>query len=192
MSIRFRIATHNDDGAFRHATITARQLAAFRQLLREQGDRLGIVLLDPENGQDHFLSYQFDARICPIALATICALFDHDPDVVAVMEEAQYRQRRVTIYPGLHSRDIRVRVSMTSDAGLELYLASADAHALLAGLGLSPDDVGEIGIAPIRERLAHPAVRRRCLETGVAANAERLIHLLALADRDETARLEWA
>lgn len=192
MSIRFRIATHNDDGAFRHATISARQLAAFRQLLREQGDRLGTILLDPENGQHNFLSYQFNAHICPIALATICTLFDHDPDVVAVMEEAQYRQRRVTIYPGLYSRDIRVRVSMTSDAGLELELAEADAHALLASLGLSPDDVGEIGIESIRERLARPAVRRRCLETGVAGIAERLIHLLILADMDKTARLEWA
>lgn len=85
-----------------------------------------------------------------------------------------------------------LRVALTSDLGLELNLATGNAHALLESLGLRADSVGEIPIATMRERLAHPAVQRRVADEGLGNYIARLDRLLASADSDDSARLEWA
>lgn len=192
MSITFRIATTADDQKGPIATISARQLAAFRTFLREQSVRTGSALLDPDAAEDEFLSYHFEARVCPLALAAITRVFDFQTDVISVVEEAQFRCRRVSVYRTEETGTINLRVALTSDRGLELDLASANAYALLEGLGLRPDSVGEIPVDTIRARLANPAVRRRAEEQGVACYLGRLDQLLTTADADDTSRLEWA
>lgn len=188
MSITFRIATAADDQPRPTAAINARQLAAFRTLLREQGERLGTALLDP----DDFLSYRFEARICPLALAAVARVFDFQTDAIAVLEEAQFRCRRVSIYRREELGSIAMAVAFTSDLGLELNLANGNAYALLEGLGFRPDSVGEIPIDTARARIANPAVRRQAAEHGVSHYLDRLDRLLATADTDDTSRLEWA
>ncbi|ARR57846.1 hypothetical protein HY78_30620 (plasmid) [Rhizorhabdus wittichii DC-6] len=192
MSITFRIATAADDLDGPTATINARQLAALRTYLREESVRIGTVLLDPDAAEDAFLSYHFEARVCPLALAALAKVFDFAPDVISVVEEAQFRSRRISVYRCERAGTIHMRMALTSDLGLELDLASSNAYALLESLGLRPDSVGEIPIETIRERLANPAIRRRAAEEGVAGYVERLDRLLATADSDETSRLEWA
>jgi hypothetical protein len=192
MSITFRIATAADDQLGPLATINARQLAAFRTFLREESVRIGTVLLDPDAAEDEFLSYHFEARVCPLALAAISRIFDFQTDVISVIEEAQFRCRRASVYRIEETGTINLRVALTSDLGLELDLASANAIALLEGLGLRPDSVGEIPIDAVRARLANEAVRRRAAEHGVAAYLDRLDQLLATADADDTSRPEWA
>ena len=83
MSITFRIATAADDQPGPVATINARQLAAFRAFLREQGERLGIALLDPDTDAERVLALNFEARICPLAIAAIARVFDYDEAVIA-------------------------------------------------------------------------------------------------------------
>ncbi|MCZ4238175.1 hypothetical protein O4H25_15150, partial [Staphylococcus equorum] len=78
------------------------------------------------------------------------------------------------------------------DHGDELDLAESDANALLEGLGLNPDLVGEIPIDAIRDRLANPAIRHRAEADGISTMLERLERLLAIADADDSLRLEWA
>jgi len=192
MSITFRIATTADDQRGPIATINARQLAAFRAFLREESVRTGTVLLDPDAAEDAFLSYHFEARVCPIALAAVTRIFDYQTDVISVVEEAQFRCRRVRVYRVEEGGTINMRVALTSDQGVELDLTPANAYALLEGLGLRPDSVGEIPIDAMRARLANPAVRRRAEEHGVTHYFERLDQLLATADADDTSRLEWA
>jgi hypothetical protein len=192
MSITFRIATAADDQPGPAATINARQLAAFRAYLREQGERLGIALLDPDNDEERVLALNFEARICPLAIAATARVFDYDQAVIAVLDEAQFRGRRVIVWWYELDRAIRMRVSSTSDAGLELDLATDSAHALLESLALRPDSVGEIPIDTIRERLANPAVRRRADAEGTARYLEQLDRLLGTADMDGATRLEWA
>lgn len=192
MSITFRIATAADDQPRPIAAINARQLAAFRAFLREESERTGTTLLDPDSAEDAFLSYHFEARVCPLALAAVTVIFDFQTDVISVVEEAQFRCRRVSVYRVDESGTINLAVALTSDMGLELDLASANAFALLEGLGLRPDSVGEIPIDTVRARLANPAVRRRAAEHGVTAYLDRLGQLLATADADDTSRLEWA
>jgi hypothetical protein len=192
MSITFRIATTADDQRGPIATITARQLAAFRALLRNESVRTGTVLLDPDAAEDAFLSYHFEARVCPLALAAVTRIFDYQIDVISVIEEAQFRCRRVSVYRVEESGTINMRVALTSDQGVELDLTTANATALLESLGLRPDSVGEIPIDAMRARLANSAVRRRAEEHGIIHYFERLDQLLATADADDTSRLEWA
>lgn len=192
MSIMFRIATAADDQPGPTAIINARQLAAFRSFLREEGERIGIVLLDPDFADDDYLSYRFEARVCPLALAAVARVFDLQTDVITVLEEAQFRSRRVSVYRTGEAGPITLAVGLTSDLGLELDLATANAYALLEGLGLRPDSIGEIPIEAMRDRLANPAVRRSVEERGGAAYLARLDRLLASARTDDTSRLEWA
>ncbi|EZP69816.1 hypothetical protein BV96_03864 [Sphingomonas paucimobilis] len=192
MSITFRIATAADDEARPIAVISARQLAAFRTFLRGEGERIGTVLLDPDAPEDAFLSYRFEARVCPIALASIARLFDFATDVITVVEEAQFRGRRVSVFRDEVAGTINLAVALTTDMGLELDLASSNAFALLESLGLGAKSVGETAIETIRERLASPAVRRHAAEQGIAHYIERLERLVAAAAPDESCRLEWA
>ncbi|ATY34939.1 hypothetical protein [Sphingomonas psychrotolerans] len=192
MSITFRIATAADDLQGPVATINARQLAAFRTFLREESVRTATVLLDPDAAQDEFLSSHFEGRVCPLALASVARVFDYQGDVISVVEEAQFRCRRVSVFRVEETGSIRMRVALTSDVGAELDLTTDNAHALLEGLGLRPDSVGEIPIDTVRARLASPAVRRRAAEHGVTAYLDRLDQLLATAAADDTSRLEWA
>lgn len=192
MSVTFRIATDADDRDGPTAAISACQLAAFRTLLREEGERSGIILadLDPEEA---VLTFDpFEARVCPLALATIARLFDYDEAVIAVVEEAQFRRRRISVHPADQAGAIAMGVALTSDPGHELDLASSNAFALLESLGLRPESVGEIPVDAVRARLAHPAVRRRAAAEGTSAYLDRLDQLLTTADLDDAPRLEWA
>lgn len=192
MSIVFRIITSADQQDRQTAIINARQLAAFRQFLRREGEHLGTVLLDPDYVEDEFLSYRFEARVCPLALASIARIFDYQDDVITVLDEAQFRGRRVSVYREDETGSITLSVGLTSDLGLELDLAYQNAFALLEGLGLRPDSVGEIPADTVRARLADPAVRRHVEAQGAAGYLPRLDRLLATADLDHSSRLEWA
>ncbi|WP_210358967.1 hypothetical protein [Sphingomonas beigongshangi] len=192
MSITFRIATAADEEGSPTAVITARQLAAFRTFLRREGERIGTVLLDPDADKGAFLCYRFEARVCPLALASIARLFDYATDVIAVVEEAQFRGRRASVFRDEATGTINLTVAPTSDAGLELDLASGNAIALLESLGLGTESVGDTAVGTIRQRLASPAVRRRASEQGMTDYIERLERLVASAATDESCRLEWA
>ena len=85
-----------------------------------------------------------------------------------------------------------MRVSPTSDAGLELDLATDSAHALLESLAIRPDDVGEIPVDAIRARLSNPAVRQRADAEGTTRYLDQLNRLVSYADTDSATRLEWA
>ncbi|WP_298089072.1 hypothetical protein [uncultured Sphingomonas sp.] len=192
MSVTFRIATAADDRDGPTAAITTCQLAAFRTFLREQGERYGIVLADPDPDERGFLPNHLEARVCPVALATIARLFDYDEAVITVVEEAQFRRRRISVYPVDQASTLAMGIALTSDLGHELDLASNNAFALLESLGLRPDSVGEIPVHAVLARLSHPAVRRRAMAEGTSTYLDRLDRLLATADPDDAPRLEWA
>ena len=149
-------------------------------------------LLDPDAPEDAFLSYRFEARVCPLSLASIARLFDYATDVITVVEEAQFRGRRVSVFRDEAAGTINLTVALTTDMGLELDLASSNAFALLQSLGLGTESVGETAIETVRERLASPAFRRHAAEQGISHYIERLERLVAAAAPDESCRLEWA
>ena len=188
MSILFRIAVPADDAPEPVAVITARRLAALRRYLRAESDRLGIALIEP----DEILGDRFEARVCPLALAAITGLFDHEPAVISVVEEAQFRGRRISIHHSSTAAEITIRVALTSDCGLELDLAYGNAYALLEALGMEADSVGEIPLDQVRKRLADPATSARAAERGVDHYLPRIERLLASATDSDEARLAWA
>jgi hypothetical protein len=202
MAITFRIATSADELPGAGATITARQFAAFRAFLRAESARMGSELLDSVRMDKEFPADSFDARVCPLALATVAEIFDHATDVIAVVEEAQFRGRRVRVHRKAESTagrsqrrspDSAIRMCVSvSDPGVELDLDDGEAFALLAHLGLRSDCVGEIGVASIRARLANSAIKRRALADGLGDHVERLDRLLESGANDENSRLEWA
>src|SRR3546814_12757316 len=127
MSILFRIALPADDTPAPVAVITARQLAALRRYLRAEGDHMGLALIEP----DEVIGDSFEARVCPLALAAVTGVFDHDPAVLSVVEEAQSRGRRISIHHCASTAELKLRVHLTSAGGLELDLAYGNAHPLL-------------------------------------------------------------
>ncbi|QPI75506.1 hypothetical protein [Sphingobium sp. Cam5-1] len=188
MSILFRIAVPTDELNDPVARISARQLAAFRGYLRAEGDRLGQQLLEP----DEYLGDSFEARVCPLALAAVTARFDHDPHVIAVVEEAQFRTRRVAVHRDRTAAETTMRVALTSDRGVELDLAYGNAYALLEALDIGADSVGDIPIDTARAKLEDPATRARARAARVDHYLPRLETLLMTATDPAEARLSWA
>lgn len=187
MSVTFRIATASDDAPVVVASIAARQVAAFKSYLRAQGEALGMQLIEPED----YITDSFEARICPLGLSAVSKIFGYDPDAIAVLEDAQFRGRRVSVHHAAGAVHFTLRVALTSDVGAELHLASGNAMVLLESLGLRPDSVGELPIDELRRRLDNPAVQRRAAEEGVTPYLRQIEHLLELCSQ-EGARFEWA
>src|SRR3546814_3649650 len=78
----------------------------------------------------------------------------------------------------------------SSDVCSSDLLAYQKAFALLEGLGLRPESVGEIPVDNVRARLADPAIRRSVEAQGAAPYLSRLDRLIATGDLDDSSRLE--
>ena len=192
MTICFRIATPADDAEGPIAHASAEQVVALYDYLRTQDERCGIALIDPYLDKEHCLAHGFEARVCPLSLASLTRLFDHDTNVIAVIDEAQFRVRRVTIFRSDDEAPFGMRVSFLSDSGCELDLANGNAFALLESLGLPAESAGSVTVDIMRDRLAHPMLRARTYATGLGGYVERLDRLLAIAPADDRARVAWA
>lgn len=94
------------------APVTDQTLAGFVALLRTESRRLGVKLLEPGIARTPTV---FEARVGPLALACLARPFDHDPAVIAVLDEAQFRRRWVRIDVD-GCGDATLAVSARSDA----------------------------------------------------------------------------
>lgn len=189
MSITFSVA---DDviASLKSASIRPRQLAAFRVFARAEAKRSGITVIDPA-GQG-FGAYDFEARVCPFALATIAALFDMDADVIGVLEEAQFRGRLVRFERDKSDGMLRIRVSAWPDGALEMNISNANAYAILEALGLETDAIGEISSAELRAKLTDPDIRKRFEADHLEHYIAPLTSLAWTGDEDANARVVWA
>ena len=156
MSINFDVANPSND--FRAARINARQLAAFRRFLNEQ---------EEPNGDDD-LSYDFEARICRFPLAVVSSIFDHDLDVLAILEEAQFRGVRVHIYRQVEDAQARLVIGLSqgSDAVEPLEAVGLTGHTILVALG-EHETKGRMDLYDLRERLADWSCRRKISRLGL-------------------------
>lgn len=191
MTITFRVENGNSILPPRAAIITPDQLGALRDLLAEQSQRLGFPMLATIRETAGDDAFDLEARVCHLALAVVSKCFDHDPDVIAILDEAQYLGRRVRIWQDQRGSDIKMRLSLTPDGAPQLTVADDSAMALLAGLGLGRANAGVIAMAELRDRLTNPRIRRRldddpamatCVETLTAMAALKPVegdHLLA-------------
>ena len=174
MSITFFLSVDRKADAA-PAVITARQLAAFRAFARERraprrhargrgfARERGQLLEDEDD--DPLVSCSFEARVCPWSLASICAIFDHDVGVIAVVEEAQFRGLNVRFWHDDATRTITMRVASTPDGAAEINLANGNAFHVLDALRLSDDNCGSMPIGQLRETLADDCMASRAWRT---------------------------
>lgn len=192
MSITFSIVTSADDSCDLYAVLASEQLTHFLDILRAESDRSNTVLLDGEGDLAAMLSDGFEARVCPVALAVLARVFDYDCAVIAVIDEAQFRRRKITIWRDKRDGSIKMCPSFTSDADAEMTLPTGHAFALLAGLGVETWTIGERPVRDIRRALAESATTRRMAAGKVAHYVPGLQRLLDTAHFDDSSRLAWA
>ena len=180
MTITFRVENGNGILPPKAAIITPDQLGALRDLLAEQSQRLGFPMLATIHETTGDDAFDLEARVCHLALAVVSKCFDHDPDVIAILDEAQYLGRRIRVWQDHRGSDIKMRLSLTPDGAPQLTVADDSAMALLAGLGLDRANAGVIAMTELRDRLTNPRIRRRldddpamatCVETLTAMAA---------------------
>ncbi len=162
MSIRFRI----DDG-FNPLTVTPAiinidQLGELCRLLAAESDRHQMALSFPEYGSPIEPTFAFSARVCPLSLASVSACFDHYPAVITVLEEAQFRGRRIRVWRSDAGRDIWLGLSSDTDTAPALEVSSQSGIAILEMLGLDGSEtIGAIPLDELRRRLSDPSIYRR-------------------------------
>lgn len=193
MTITFRIDDGHDIREPGPAIITVHQLGSLRVLLAGHSERLGIPLVLPEYGDPSEPDFSFDARVCPLALAAVSACFDHYPPAIAVLDEAQFRGRRVRVWRYGSKPDIHLSLSSNPDAAPELEVANSNAYALLETLGLDAESVGVVPVAELRQRLTDPRIRRRLEDDPqLSRYVPTLVAMAALTPVEGELSLAWA
>lgn len=94
----FSIVTDADDTCALCTTVRPDHLDGFLVLLRTAARHLNAPLLDCDGDLDGMLSDGFEALVCPFPLDHLARIFEHDPAVITVVEDAQRRARKVTIW----------------------------------------------------------------------------------------------
>ncbi len=192
MTITFRVEDGRSILPPTPAIITPDQLAALRELLSEQSVRLGFALLLPIYGVTGDPWFEFDARVCHLSLASVSKCFDHDPAVIAVLDEAQFLGRRVRIAQTERSSDIQLRLSLNPDAAPEMALANPEALTLLDRLGIDRQTAGMVPMTELRQRLMDPRIRRRLDADPTLANCvETLTTMAGMKPADGDYLLAW-
>jgi len=135
----FRIISDERAGPLPAAQITPDQLRDFRSYLRREGARLGLSLLGPHHPDEGAICFGFDARVCPLSLAAVTRIFDNDEAVISIIEEAQFRGRRVCVARDDDHPAITLRVSDVPDCDAEQTVPDHAADGLLGALGIAPD-----------------------------------------------------
>ena len=164
--------------------VSVRHLAAFRAFARERGESLG------DDG-DEFLAYDFEARVCPWALASVCAIFDHDPGVIAVVEEAQFRGLNIRFWRDEARGTVTMSVAKSIDGSTSIDLSNDNAYALLDALGIDRDTCGQIALSDLRTIVSDP-VRRKQLDTdGLGRYADQLERLASVERTEDEVHVVW-
>lgn len=191
MTVTFHIATAADDTRALAAMIPPDRLTSFLDILRYEGDRQGLSLFGEDSDLDAMLSEGFEARVCPVSLAPLARALDYDPAAISVIDEAQFRARKVTIWRNEAAGPIEMCPSLTTDTDAEMTLPNRHAFALLTSLGISGWSMGEQPVDDIRRELGNPHTLDRMAMENVAHYVPQLQRLLASAVDQEAARLIW-
>ena len=187
MTITFRVKSDDDTPSVPAARITIRQLAAFRNFAREHQ-----LLGNEESKGDCGFSMAFEVSICGFALAVLAKIFDMDEAVIAVIDEAQFRQRQIRVFKSDETGEIMMALSDTIDGSIDLDLADANAFAVLDALDLEADHCGTVTLTVLRDRLGDTAVRRRFTDRRIDHYLARLDRLAGIAAYEQEPQLVWA
>ena len=186
MTITFTIAASLTGITVPPARIDARQLAAFRAFAHENGALTGS---QPYNDPT-FPSYDFEARVCAWSLSALSSLFGYDEAVIAVLEEVQFRGRRVLFARDRTTGELTIAVAATLDAAADITLTSPDADDMLDALRLDLEP-GELSADELRTKLKDPHTIERLWRAGLHRYLPRLDTLAAVQIEDDETHLVW-
>ena len=193
MTITFRIDDGHDIHGVPPAEISPLQLTTLCDYLRAQSERLGLSLIHHEWGTIDEPEFTFEARVCPLPLASLSAILDHADAAIAVLDEAQFTARRIRVRREENVGLVMIEVAWTHDSAPSLNIANGNAYALLESLGLDAESCGEIPLPDLRRRLIDPVIRHRL---GNDPHLSRYLPSLVAMARASTvpseARLAWA
>ena len=187
MTITFRVKSDDDTPSVPAARITICQLAAFRNFAREHQ-----LLGNEESKGDCGSAQTFEVSICGFALAVLAKMFDMAEPLIAVIDEAQFRQRQIRFFKSDATGEVMMALSGTIDGSIDLDLADANAFAVLKALDLEADHTGTVRLAVLRARLGDTAVRRRFTERRIDHYLARLERLAGIAAHEQEPQLVWA
>ena len=188
MSITFRVTSQDGKSAVPPAIISIRQLVAFRHFARENG----VLVDDLADGDDITRSFSFDASICSFPLAVLAPLFGNQVEAIAVIDEAQFTQRQLRLYKASATGELMLSVSPTMNGSIDLDLAIGNAFAVMRALDLRPNNIGDLPVAMLRDKLADPRIRARFMAHRVDHYLPRLDRLSAIVGHEQEPRLVWA
>jgi hypothetical protein len=127
MTISYYIRSHGQEGATISASILPERLKKLCDLLHKEGARMGLDLLSsraetpPQNAA-------IEARIGPLALASLARAVDFDEALIGLFDEAQFRGRCLLAERN-NECGWTIHLSSTADADHKIAFApSAGAH----------------------------------------------------------------
>jgi hypothetical protein len=174
------------------AIITPDQAASLRDLLGEQSLRLDFTLLLPGYGATDDPWFEFDVRVCRLSLAVASKCFDHDPSVIAILDEAQFLRRRVRVFQTELTGDITMRLSLNPDAAPQIALANPPSSGIVRGPWIDRMVAGMVPMTELRRRLTDPRIRLRLdADPDTAESIETMATMAALKPIDGEYLLAW-
>lgn len=188
MSITFRVTSDDSKSVVPPAIISIRQLVAFRHFARENR----VLVDDLADGENITRTFNFQVSICRFPLAILAPLFGNETMAIAVLDEAQFTQREVRLWKAEATGELMLSVSATMDGSIDLNLAIGNAFAVMRALNLRPNNIGDLPVAVLRDRLADPRIRARFMANRVDHYLPRLDRLADIAGHEQEPRLVWA
>ncbi|MCJ2180159.1 hypothetical protein [Novosphingobium album (ex Hu et al. 2023)] len=193
MTITFRVEDSHDIDMPPPVPIEPWQMGALREVLAENGERIGTDLIVPEYGNIDAPVFAWEARTAMLAVAAIARCFDYEPGALAIIEEAQFRCRRLRISRPASNGDILLSLSTNPDSAPELNVSNSNAFAILDLLGIDRESCGLIPLEQLQDRLRDPAVPGRiAAEPGLARYLPTLTQMAAVTSPSPKLRLVWA
>ena len=187
MSITFRVMSTGDVHPLEPAAITLRELTNFCSFARANN-----LPMDMQ-GEDECTSpmLDFEVSICSIALGTLARIFNHDEQVIMILDEAQFTQRQVRFYKDDMSGGIMLDTASTIDGSINLSLATGTAFAVLEALDLPSDPFGEVSLTKLRDQLSNPNIRTSFRTRQIERYLPRLDKLAAIEVYQSEPQLAW-
>lgn len=168
------------------AELNARELARLRTTLQSAG-----ILADPDDGEVDGIAYNFEANANAIALARFAGIFEHRLDLVAIMEEAQFLGRSISVSRASCDATATIHVSEHIAISPEIALSNEQADDVLQCLNLSRASARPLPLSVLRELLQTPSVYHRFAHHKLSHVFEYLARMADTECGDQLPHLAW-
>ncbi len=127
-----------------------------------------------------------------LSLAQLARPFEQRDQIIAVLDEAQFMGRKISIRPTSKVLEYTVSVSDELDGCQSIDLSYHNTYAVLAALGQPHDSTGEIPLDTLKERLCDPVCRSRFKQFGIEHRLATFDTYMAINHPDQYPVLAWA